>query len=119
MGWVVCSDAVLESRDTVLIIVVTASRCICDAVSSHCREILEPCWCRHVLEDTKFLVSGIATTTSTQHEWYSRFDKHIVVASDDGRDDVYKRYSQFHDHGYDLGGDILGIVVDFPNMVRI
>ncbi|GJZ35232.1 multidrug resistance-associated protein 5 [Tanacetum coccineum] len=46
MGWVVCSDAVLESRDTVLIIVVTASRCICDAVSSHCREILEPCWCR-------------------------------------------------------------------------
>ncbi|GJX97040.1 reverse transcriptase domain-containing protein [Tanacetum coccineum] len=41
MGWVVCSDAVLESRDTVLIIVVTASRCICDAVSSHCREILE------------------------------------------------------------------------------
>ncbi|GJT11314.1 putative reverse transcriptase domain-containing protein [Tanacetum coccineum] len=74
----------------------------------------------HVLEDTKFLVSGIATTASTQHEWYSRFDKHIVVASDDGRDDVYKmymRYWQFHDHGYDLGGDILGIVVDFPNML--
>ncbi|GJV30213.1 hypothetical protein Tco_1386661 [Tanacetum coccineum] len=43
MGWVVCSEAVLESRDTVLIIVVTASRCICDAVSSHCREILEQC----------------------------------------------------------------------------
>ncbi|GJS02467.1 hypothetical protein Tco_0318975 [Tanacetum coccineum] len=43
-----------------------------------------------------------------------KFDKHIVVASDDGSADVYKRYWQFHDHGY--GGDILGIVVDFPNM---
>ncbi|GJR28711.1 retrotransposon protein, putative, ty1-copia subclass [Tanacetum coccineum] len=42
MDWVVCSDVVLESRDTVLVFVVTASRCICDAVSSHCREILEP-----------------------------------------------------------------------------
>ncbi|GJT61474.1 signal recognition particle subunit SRP68 [Tanacetum coccineum] len=41
MDWVVCSDVVLESRDTVLVFVVTASRCICDAVSSHCREILE------------------------------------------------------------------------------
>ncbi|GJR12790.1 hypothetical protein Tco_0795442 [Tanacetum coccineum] len=49
MGWVMCSDAVLESHDTVLIIVVMASRCICDAVSSHCREILEPCWCRSVV----------------------------------------------------------------------
>ncbi|GJT54383.1 hypothetical protein Tco_0989437 [Tanacetum coccineum] len=45
MGWVVCSDAVLESRDTVLIIIVMALRCICDAVSSYCRGILEPCWC--------------------------------------------------------------------------
>ncbi|GKC99771.1 hypothetical protein Tco_1170046 [Tanacetum coccineum] len=44
MGWVMCSDAVLESHDTILIIVVTVSRCICDAVSSHCREILEQCW---------------------------------------------------------------------------
>ncbi|GJR32596.1 hypothetical protein Tco_1108828 [Tanacetum coccineum] len=45
MAWVVCSEAVLESCDIVLIIVMTASCCICDAVSSHCREILEPCWC--------------------------------------------------------------------------
>ncbi|GKC19778.1 hypothetical protein Tco_1021928, partial [Tanacetum coccineum] len=45
LGWVVCSDVELESHDTVLIIVVTASRCICDAVSSHCREILEQYWC--------------------------------------------------------------------------
>ncbi|GJQ98624.1 hypothetical protein Tco_0009763 [Tanacetum coccineum] len=46
MGWVVCSDAVVESCDAVLIIVVTASRCICEAVVSHCIEILEQCWCR-------------------------------------------------------------------------
>ncbi|GJR86528.1 ribonuclease H-like domain-containing protein [Tanacetum coccineum] len=45
MGWVVYSDAVVKSSDAVLVIVVTASRCICDAVSSHCREILEQCWC--------------------------------------------------------------------------
>ncbi|GKB45990.1 hypothetical protein Tco_0896743 [Tanacetum coccineum] len=49
MGWVVCSDAVLESCDAVLIFVVTASRCVCDAVSSHCREILDQCWCRVML----------------------------------------------------------------------
>ncbi|GJT99840.1 hypothetical protein Tco_1110179 [Tanacetum coccineum] len=41
MGWVVCSDAVIESCDAVLIFVVTSSRYICDAVSSHCREILD------------------------------------------------------------------------------
>ncbi|GJW27075.1 hypothetical protein Tco_0040886 [Tanacetum coccineum] len=46
MGWVVCSDTVLESRDAVLIFVVTASRCIYDVVSSHYREILDQCWCR-------------------------------------------------------------------------
>ncbi|GKB63866.1 hypothetical protein Tco_0920052 [Tanacetum coccineum] len=34
MGWVVQSDAVLRSCDAVLDIVVTASRVICDAVSS-------------------------------------------------------------------------------------
>ncbi|GKA68417.1 putative reverse transcriptase domain-containing protein, partial [Tanacetum coccineum] len=44
---VVCSDAVMESCDDVLIFVVTASRCICDAVSSHCRDILDQCWCRY------------------------------------------------------------------------
>ncbi|GJW59454.1 hypothetical protein Tco_0108789 [Tanacetum coccineum] len=49
MGWVVCSDAVVESCDAVLIFVVTASRSICDAVSSHCREILDQCWCRIAL----------------------------------------------------------------------
>ncbi|GKC59038.1 hypothetical protein Tco_1086636 [Tanacetum coccineum] len=43
MGWVVCSDAVVESCDAVLVFVVTASRYICDAVSSHCREILDQC----------------------------------------------------------------------------
>ncbi|GKF44393.1 reverse transcriptase domain-containing protein [Tanacetum coccineum] len=48
MGWVICSDAVMESCDAVLIFVVTASRCICDAVSSHRREILNQCWCRYV-----------------------------------------------------------------------
>ncbi|GJT89883.1 hypothetical protein Tco_1078728 [Tanacetum coccineum] len=47
MGWVVCSNAVVESCDAVLIFVVTSSRCICDAVSSHYREILEQCWCRN------------------------------------------------------------------------
>ncbi|GJT57393.1 putative ribonuclease H-like domain-containing protein [Tanacetum coccineum] len=41
MGWVVCSDAVTESYDAVLVFVVMASRCIGDAVSSLCREILE------------------------------------------------------------------------------
>ncbi|GJY46728.1 hypothetical protein Tco_0435791 [Tanacetum coccineum] len=46
MGWVVCSDAVVESCDVVLIFVGTASRCVCDAVSRHCREILDQCWCR-------------------------------------------------------------------------
>ncbi|GJV04506.1 putative reverse transcriptase domain-containing protein [Tanacetum coccineum] len=45
MGCVVCSDAVVESCDALLDIVVTASRCICDSVSNHCREILEQCWC--------------------------------------------------------------------------
>ncbi|GKA78627.1 RNA-directed DNA polymerase, eukaryota, reverse transcriptase zinc-binding domain protein [Tanacetum coccineum] len=48
MGWVVCSDAVVESCDAVLIFMVTASRYICDAVSSHCREILDQCWCRRM-----------------------------------------------------------------------
>ncbi|GJZ02134.1 putative ribonuclease H-like domain-containing protein [Tanacetum coccineum] len=42
MGWVMCSDAVVESCDAVLIIVVTSSHCICDAVSSYCREIKVP-----------------------------------------------------------------------------
>ncbi|GKB35606.1 hypothetical protein Tco_0880548 [Tanacetum coccineum] len=46
MGWVVCSDAVVECYDAVLVFVVTAARCICDAFSSHYREILEQCWCR-------------------------------------------------------------------------
>ncbi|GJR15147.1 retrovirus-related pol polyprotein from transposon TNT 1-94 [Tanacetum coccineum] len=41
MGWVMCSDAIVESCDAVLIFAVTASRCICDAVSTHYREILE------------------------------------------------------------------------------
>ncbi|GJX62266.1 putative reverse transcriptase domain-containing protein [Tanacetum coccineum] len=41
MGSVVYSDAVMRSSDAVLVFVVTASRCIGDAVSSHCREILE------------------------------------------------------------------------------
>ncbi|GJW19616.1 hypothetical protein Tco_0027052 [Tanacetum coccineum] len=41
MGWVVYSDAVVKSSDAVLVFVVTTSRCIGDAVSSHYREILE------------------------------------------------------------------------------
>ncbi|GJX40011.1 hypothetical protein Tco_0255001 [Tanacetum coccineum] len=45
MGWDVYSDAVVRSSDVVLVFVVTASRYISDAVSSHCREILEQCWC--------------------------------------------------------------------------
>ncbi|GJR14129.1 putative reverse transcriptase domain-containing protein [Tanacetum coccineum] len=44
MGWVVC--AVVESRNVVLIFMVTASSCICDAVFSHYRELLDQCWCR-------------------------------------------------------------------------
>ncbi|GJY12599.1 hypothetical protein Tco_0381908 [Tanacetum coccineum] len=40
MGWVVFSDAVLESRDTVLIIVVTASCCICNTVSATVEKFL-------------------------------------------------------------------------------
>ncbi|GJZ31568.1 RNA-directed DNA polymerase, eukaryota [Tanacetum coccineum] len=59
MGWVVCSDAVVESCDAVLIFVVTASRCICDAVSSHCREILDQCWCR-----LEFLRDGLKDQVS-------------------------------------------------------
>ncbi|GJR45273.1 hypothetical protein Tco_1313376 [Tanacetum coccineum] len=46
MGWVVCSDAVMESCDVVLMFMVTASRYNCDVVYSHCREILDQCWCR-------------------------------------------------------------------------
>ncbi|GJT76765.1 hypothetical protein Tco_1233815 [Tanacetum coccineum] len=46
MDWVVYSDAVMRSSDTVLVFVVTALRYIGDAVSSYCREILEQCWCR-------------------------------------------------------------------------
>ncbi|GKA78098.1 hypothetical protein Tco_0784635 [Tanacetum coccineum] len=34
MGWVVCSDAVVESCDAILVFVVMASCCICDIVSS-------------------------------------------------------------------------------------
>ncbi|GJQ96985.1 retrovirus-related pol polyprotein from transposon TNT 1-94 [Tanacetum coccineum] len=45
MGWVVYSDAVVRSSIAVLVFVVTASRYIGDAVSSHRREILEQCWC--------------------------------------------------------------------------
>ncbi|GJW75684.1 hypothetical protein Tco_0135054 [Tanacetum coccineum] len=29
MGWVMCSDAIVESCDTILVFVVTVSRCIC------------------------------------------------------------------------------------------
>ncbi|GJU29963.1 putative reverse transcriptase domain-containing protein [Tanacetum coccineum] len=47
MGWVVC--AVVESRNVVLIFMVTASSCICDAVFSHYRELLDQCWCRSVV----------------------------------------------------------------------
>ncbi|GJX15932.1 putative ribonuclease H-like domain-containing protein [Tanacetum coccineum] len=50
MGWVMCSDAVVESCDAVLVFVVTPSRCISDAVSSHYREILEQCWCSDPIE---------------------------------------------------------------------
>ncbi|GJX27798.1 hypothetical protein Tco_0235877 [Tanacetum coccineum] len=49
MDWVVCSDTVLEYGDVVLIFVVTASRCIYDAVSSNYREFLDRCWCRSVV----------------------------------------------------------------------
>ncbi|GJS35096.1 RNA-directed DNA polymerase [Tanacetum coccineum] len=48
MGWAVYSDVVVRSSDTVLVFVVTTSRYIGDAVSSHCREILKQCWCRRV-----------------------------------------------------------------------
>ncbi|GKB31835.1 hypothetical protein Tco_0871236 [Tanacetum coccineum] len=48
MGWVIQSDAVLRSCDAVLDIVVTASRVICDAVSSFYGEILKQYWYRSV-----------------------------------------------------------------------
>ncbi|GJU56278.1 retrovirus-related pol polyprotein from transposon TNT 1-94 [Tanacetum coccineum] len=48
MGWVVYSDTVMRSSDAVLVFVVTASHYIGDAVSSHCREILEQCWCSNI-----------------------------------------------------------------------
>ncbi|GJZ31468.1 hypothetical protein Tco_0576515 [Tanacetum coccineum] len=63
MGWVVCSVAVMESCDAILIFVVTASRCIYDAVSSHCREILDQCWCRsnfkHKVTDNDSNIRGM------------------------------------------------------------
>ncbi|GJT79892.1 hypothetical protein Tco_1054234 [Tanacetum coccineum] len=54
MGWVVYSDAVVRSSDAVLVFVVTASRYIGDAVSSHYREILEQCWCRINYQEESF-----------------------------------------------------------------
>ncbi|GJQ90357.1 hypothetical protein Tco_0001496 [Tanacetum coccineum] len=63
MGWVVCSDAVVESCDAVLIFVVTASRYICDAVSSHYREILNQCWCSDEDEEDE-----VHTTTNAETE---------------------------------------------------
>ncbi|GJU47937.1 hypothetical protein Tco_1217492 [Tanacetum coccineum] len=74
MGWVVCFDAVLESRDTVLIIVVTASRCIRDAVSSHCREILEPCWCRTMGFMVRTQINGEDASNK-------KFCSHLVLRS--------------------------------------
>ncbi|GKD35701.1 hypothetical protein Tco_1251210, partial [Tanacetum coccineum] len=41
IGWVVCSDDIMESCDAVMIFVVMASRCASDVISSHCREILD------------------------------------------------------------------------------
>ncbi|GJV17875.1 hypothetical protein Tco_1363198 [Tanacetum coccineum] len=75
MGWVVCSDAAMESCDVVLIFVVTASRCICDAVSSHCREILDQCWCRHngkekVTLDDLFLLHSMDGGVSVDVPWH-------------------------------------------------
>nr|GEU49970.1 hypothetical protein [Tanacetum cinerariifolium] len=96
MGWVVCSNAIVESCDTVLIIVVTASRYICDVVSSHCREILEQCWCR--LGDKEKNVSA-HTRGSERKSYYnscreaescyqSSSSKEIEIASEKHR---YKR----------------------------
>ncbi|GJZ10388.1 hypothetical protein Tco_0545147 [Tanacetum coccineum] len=61
MGWVICSDAVVESCDAILIFMVTASRCICDAVSSHCREILDQCWCSSPLRQPHQFVKSVET----------------------------------------------------------
>ncbi|GJR74265.1 hypothetical protein Tco_0086630 [Tanacetum coccineum] len=69
IGWVVCSDAVVESCDAVLIFVVTASRYICDAVSSHCREILDQCWCSSqpkVLDEQEDKTIGTNEGTGTK-----------------------------------------------------
>ncbi|GJT29312.1 zf-CCHC domain-containing protein, partial [Tanacetum coccineum] len=66
MGWVVCFDAVVESCDAVLIFVVTASRCICDAVSGHYRDILEQCWCR-----LEFLRDGLKDQVSRLESVYA------------------------------------------------
>ncbi|GJX68950.1 hypothetical protein Tco_0304677 [Tanacetum coccineum] len=46
MGWVVRADVIAISCDVVMVGLVTASRVICDAVSSYYREIPEQCWYR-------------------------------------------------------------------------
>ncbi|GJU76835.1 putative reverse transcriptase domain-containing protein [Tanacetum coccineum] len=45
-----CSNAFVESCDTILVFVVTALRCICDAISSRCEHNLERCWCRMCID---------------------------------------------------------------------
>ncbi|GJY77752.1 hypothetical protein Tco_0483553 [Tanacetum coccineum] len=77
MGWVVQSDTVLRSCDAVLEIVVTASRVICDAVSSFLEEILEQCWCRYFLDSVKnwndhfFWVDEFVVPADARFNWFS------------------------------------------------
>ncbi|GJU59869.1 hypothetical protein Tco_1237635 [Tanacetum coccineum] len=74
MGWVVKSDAVLRSCDTVLEIVVTTSHVICDSVSSFGGEILEQYWCRYSLVSKAFRVFN-TRRQQTEETYHIIFDE--------------------------------------------
>ncbi|GJZ19616.1 hypothetical protein Tco_0556206 [Tanacetum coccineum] len=96
IGWVVCSDIVMESCDVVLIFVVTASRYICDAVSSHCREILDQCLCRSVV----LSVSSPNEPKSRKGE-----DDAFVVINLSGKVVKYNLISKTNTEIFDIGSN--------------
>ncbi|GJX66298.1 hypothetical protein Tco_0300641 [Tanacetum coccineum] len=83
MGWVVCSDAIVESCDVVLVFVVTVSCCICDAVSSHYRAFLinlvSFVSCRFSPTEPKFTYDRYAVSNGSGYAELICWDKYAIL----------------------------------------